>query len=110
MPRDRGCLPSRSIHVHRVVGTFPQQLAAMRFDMPNEVTPLQGGVILKRSRITERDRKSTRLNSSHSQISYAVFCFKKKITAFGVMSSPAAVRFDCDQNICRLTHALPDLR
>src|SRR2546430_7133932 len=27
-----------------------------------------------------RDRKSTRLNSSHSQISYAVFCLKKKAT------------------------------
>src|SRR2546430_12194166 len=27
---------------------------------------------------TIRDRKSTRLNSSHSQISYAVFCLKKK--------------------------------
>src|SRR2546427_5795281 len=27
---------------------------------------------------TEADRKSTRLNSSHSQISYAVFCLKKK--------------------------------
>src|SRR2546430_11225012 len=27
---------------------------------------------------TEEDRKSTRLNSSHSQISYAVFCLKKK--------------------------------
>src|SRR5206468_6029703 len=26
-----------------------------------------------------RDRKSTRLNSSHDQISYAVFCLKKKI-------------------------------
>src|SRR2546427_288460 len=28
--------------------------------------------------IEGRDRKSTRLNSSHSQISYAVFCLKKK--------------------------------
>src|SRR2546430_3587803 len=28
------------------------------------------------------DRKSTRLNSSHSQISYAVFCLKKKNTRF----------------------------
>src|SRR2546427_8012494 len=27
---------------------------------------------------TDIDRKSTRLNSSHSQISYAVFCLKKK--------------------------------
>src|SRR2546427_7459884 len=32
---------------------------------------------LRRKRGT-RDRKSTRLNSSHSQISYAVFCLKKK--------------------------------
>src|SRR5438034_6560747 len=29
---------------------------------------------------THRDRKSTRLNSSHTVISYAVFCLKKKIT------------------------------
>src|SRR5205085_11241278 len=28
--------------------------------------------------VTVKDRKSTRLNSSHSQISYAVFCLKKK--------------------------------
>src|SRR2546430_9953988 len=28
------------------------------------------------------DRKSTRLNSSHSQISYAVFCLKKKKTTY----------------------------
>src|SRR5206468_11571663 len=28
----------------------------------------------------QRDRKSTRLNSSHDQISYAVFCLKKKKT------------------------------
>src|SRR5256886_10813631 len=28
--------------------------------------------------VSEKDRKSTRLNSSHSQISYAVFCLKKK--------------------------------
>src|SRR2546430_3326598 len=30
------------------------------------------------SGIVRQDRKSTRLNSSHSQISYAVFCLKKK--------------------------------
>src|SRR2546430_4437882 len=29
-------------------------------------------------RLARQDRKSTRLNSSHSQISYAVFCLKKK--------------------------------
>src|SRR3712207_7428557 len=31
-----------------------------------------------RSPPTTRDRKSTRLNSSHANISYAVFCLKKK--------------------------------
>src|SRR5688572_32264943 len=35
----------------------------------------EGGAELRR---VPRDRKSTRLNSSHSQISYAVFCLKKK--------------------------------
>src|SRR2546428_9631980 len=29
-----------------------------------------------------KDRKSTRLNSSHDQISYAVFCLKKKKTTY----------------------------
>src|SRR3712207_7923008 len=30
--------------------------------------------------VVDRDRKSTRLNSSHANISYAVFCLKKKQT------------------------------
>src|SRR2546430_11528973 len=36
---------------------------------------LPGSQMMGESRV---DRKSTRLNSSHSQISYAVFCLKKK--------------------------------
>src|SRR2546430_6480283 len=37
------------------------------------------GRIARAARLSRRgDRKSTRLNSSHSQISYAVFCLKKK--------------------------------
>src|SRR2546430_11682811 len=35
------------------------------------------------------DRKSTRLNSSHSQISYAVFCLKKKNARIGIGISAA---------------------
>src|SRR2546430_16694203 len=35
-----------------------------------------------------RDRKSTRLNSSHSQISYAVFCLKKKTRSAAAASAP----------------------
>src|SRR6266853_4793994 len=41
---------------------------------------MQGRATHGRTKIAgnTRDRKSTRLNSSHSQISYAVFCLKKK--------------------------------
>src|SRR5688572_31755123 len=34
--------------------------------------------VAKFKKALDEDRKSTRLNSSHSQISYAVFCLKKK--------------------------------
>src|SRR3712207_8450134 len=37
-----------------------------------------GGGALRAVRHTVLDRKSTRLNSSHANISYAVFCLKKK--------------------------------
>src|SRR5688572_30923291 len=39
---------------------------------------LRGRQLLNLDSEEEQDRKSTRLNSSHSQISYAVFCLKKK--------------------------------
>src|SRR5690625_1909464 len=50
-----------------------------RFADPAEV-PLAGGGILRDfgSHLVDQDRKSTRLNSSHVAISYAVFCLKKK--------------------------------
>src|SRR3989440_7351724 len=35
-------------------------------------------VLVDTNSLRARDRKSTRLNSSHDQISYAVFCLKKK--------------------------------
>src|SRR2546422_5559112 len=38
----------------------------------------------------DKDRKSTRLNSSHGYISYAVFCLKKKKTC--ILSSPPTIR------------------
>src|SRR5689334_24398687 len=40
----------------------------------------QGDLLLERCTQLAGDRKSTRLNSSHSSISYAVFCLKKKTT------------------------------
>src|SRR3712207_7763426 len=41
---------------------------------------LRGDQVRAAARTDEQDRKSTRLNSSHANISYAVFCLKKKIT------------------------------
>src|SRR2546430_12130597 len=41
---------------------------------PEQTSPKQSDP----SSLSVQDRKSTRLNSSHSQISYAVFCLKKK--------------------------------
>src|SRR3712207_7538865 len=38
----------------------------------------QVGVVLEHAGVPAEDRKSTRLNSSHANISYAVFCLKKK--------------------------------
>src|SRR2546430_10238935 len=40
--------------------------------------PRPSSVRCASSMVRRTDRKSTRLNSSHSQISYAVFCLKKK--------------------------------
>src|SRR2546430_5899021 len=45
------------------------------------------GITVAQSGTPFTDRKSTRLNSSHSQISYAVFCLKKKTDR-----RPASVR------------------
>src|SRR2546430_7358852 len=47
-------------------------------DLSQLVCALLAGSSPAKGRRRSTDRKSTRLNSSHSQISYAVFCLKKK--------------------------------
>src|SRR5688572_32569780 len=55
----------------------PAAVAADDFEVERrDFARARGGVDQRREE--NRDRKSTRLNSSHSQISYAVFCLKKK--------------------------------
>src|SRR3712207_8718307 len=41
--------------------------------------------------VAQKDRKSTRLNSSHANISYAVFCLKKKTAADVRGCAPTAI-------------------
>src|SRR3712207_8873106 len=49
-------------------------------------------VLLWPPTLAEGDRKSTRLNSSHANISYAVFCLKTKQLARAPPSPPLAIR------------------
>src|SRR5699024_12322441 len=46
------------------------------------------GVLLKDGLQVGQDRKSTRLNSSHVSISYAVFCLRKKKESFHRLTKP----------------------
>src|SRR3712207_8974958 len=62
-------LPPEQVE-HLVPGRHVEALGEDRV-----VLPLQ---LDRDERVAEPDRKSTRLNSSHANISYAVFCLKKK--------------------------------
>src|SRR2546430_17169690 len=66
----------RSAPVGEVIGLQLQQLVQRI-----EARRLRRRAAEAAHRRLDRDRKSTRLNSSHSQISYAVFCLKKKTDA-----------------------------
>src|SRR2546421_4895424 len=46
--------------------------------LEEELQRIRGDAVTSGNRLRRPDRKSTRLNSSHDQISYAVFCLKKK--------------------------------
>src|SRR5438445_8107995 len=63
---------------------FRSQFAQKRCTSAAQVGQRSSGVGISRLRgaTRQRDRKSTRLNSSHANISYAVFCLKKKIKEY----------------------------
>src|SRR5690625_7271395 len=70
---------------HPLLRSFPSRRSSdlLLGDDPGllrcDVEPhVQGLEHVGRARCRRRDRKSTRLNSSHVAISYAVFCLKKK--------------------------------
>src|SRR3712207_8489816 len=71
----------RSGHERRVPPGAPRPIGAPAHDLAERVRRCRA---LRRgapARHRHRDRKSTRLNSSHANISYAVFCLKKKKAA-----------------------------
>src|SRR3712207_7323779 len=69
----------------RAVGGHPGPLPVRADRRGSDPRRVRGGVsgavtgwLVGKSSGGEQDRKSTRLNSSHANISYAVFCLKKK--------------------------------
>src|SRR5436190_10771206 len=57
-------------------------------DLEHAPTSVSRGCVLENGKVV--DRKSTRLNSSHTVISYAVFCLKKKIRKpYAALTQPA---------------------
>src|SRR5690625_4418288 len=73
----------RELAVIPGLATTDEEVAADPPPALEQVTDELGGLSVRGRReldllVEERDRKSTRLNSSHVAISYAVFCLKKK--------------------------------
>src|SRR2546426_6297710 len=68
-------VPGRDMALER-----PRQRPAQRVDhhVAHEIDALRGHALRDQVAAGVADRKSTRLNSSHLVISYAVFCLKKK--------------------------------
>src|SRR3712207_7902823 len=76
--RDRGRRVERDPAVAREVRLDPR----VRVDVAHHVLAVVGVERARREAAGHAgDRKSTRLNSSHANISYAVFCLKKKKTS-----------------------------
>src|SRR2546430_12850189 len=69
-------IKSRLFNTGKKSKILPSNTASHRAETITASQPIQRGT--KRPVGKRQDRKSTRLNSSHSQISYAVFCLKKK--------------------------------
>src|SRR5437762_9886015 len=75
-PRDSRRPDRRRRSVERVDHPLPDRLVTR--EARRDVAQQDDGIVVP---VVERqDRKSTRLNSSHRCISYAVFCLKKKTT------------------------------
>src|SRR3712207_7234546 len=79
--------PYTTLFRSQVSGVLPDDVEVVHADLVDDAADEAGAVaVLRHLRVEAQraaqelveDRKSTRLNSSHANISYAVFCLKKK--------------------------------
>src|SRR5687768_3951643 len=73
-----GCPPELAAIVQRCLDKDPAKRWKDCGELAAALEPLRD--VMAKAHEAERDRKSTRLNSSHGYISYAVFCLKQKNT------------------------------
>src|SRR2546422_2351447 len=73
--------------------TLFRSRSVRRSDDRSDARPFPGAARERRRRPgpAHRDRKSTRLNSSHGYISYAVFCLKKKKKITQIVTHPTTL-------------------
>src|SRR5437879_11196792 len=70
--------PSVRYRITNVVGEVVEVDSPAKFPTPSDIDKIEEPIIKAMIITDSQDRKSTRLNSSHRCISYAVFCLKKK--------------------------------
>src|SRR5699024_12489583 len=64
--------------VSKTIESAQSRVEGLNFDLRKRVVEFDDVINKQRETIYAEDRKSTRLNSSHVSISYAVFCLKKQ--------------------------------
>src|SRR2546429_2332839 len=85
----RSSIESNLYVVHPETSHVPKDFAASEADFWRPASPAE-----------PKDRKSTRLNSSHGYISYAVFCLKKKNTVYWHCCRVGMMRKTHDAEVC----------
>src|SRR5438874_7600281 len=81
---------SRRLSISQALGCFAAKDYFALLPLPAFDNSAMDGYAVVASSCKKGDRKSTRLNSSHVEISYAVFCLKKKTDVFQLTSAHAS--------------------
>src|SRR2546429_974019 len=91
--RSRGLASDQTLagHAQRACALCRSCGGRLQYLQPHKFWKLQRCTLLADVWPTLQDRKSTRLNSSHGYISYAVFCLKKKKTAIHLPTTSASM-------------------